>query len=338
MSVLAHVVLGGALQNEPAATQALAYILKSKPDIAKAFVEMLRDADIEFEPGRIEAELEHGDSQPDLTIHDNEGRARLFVENKFWAGLTDAQPVSYLDHLLEDPPSALVFIVPEQRISTVWHELRARCSDAGLEWKDAAGNRARVGGKTMLVASWKYVLETLLDAARSKGHDEVRADLLQLQALTNWTDSEAFLPLREDEVTDQEIVRRLMNYIGLINGIVNKLVDDGIADTKGFMPAATFDYIRRYFRTHDKFELSLAIVFKIWRDHGISPLWLVPQRGTVDAFEMIRGSFMDMRIPNEGPCIPIRLKAGVEQERVIEDAAAQIKRIADALQNTIPDS
>ena len=51
MSVLAHVVLGGALQNEPAATQALAYILKSSPDMAQAFVGMLRDADIEFEPG-----------------------------------------------------------------------------------------------------------------------------------------------------------------------------------------------------------------------------------------------------------------------------------------------
>ncbi len=47
MSVLAHVVLGGALQNEPAATQALNYILNSDKDrdIARAFVEMLRDAD-----------------------------------------------------------------------------------------------------------------------------------------------------------------------------------------------------------------------------------------------------------------------------------------------------
>ncbi len=83
MSVLAHVVLGGALQNEPAATQALAYILNSEPDIARTFVGMLRDADIEFEPGRIEAELEHEEAQPDLTIYDSEGSARVFVENKF---------------------------------------------------------------------------------------------------------------------------------------------------------------------------------------------------------------------------------------------------------------
>ena len=51
MSVLAHVVLGGALQNEPAATQALAYILNSKPDIARTFVGMLRAQISSSSPG-----------------------------------------------------------------------------------------------------------------------------------------------------------------------------------------------------------------------------------------------------------------------------------------------
>ncbi len=71
--------------------QALTYILKSGPDIAQAFVGMLRDADIAFEPGRIKTELEHEESQPNLTIHDSNGRAQIVVKNKFRAGLTDAQ-------------------------------------------------------------------------------------------------------------------------------------------------------------------------------------------------------------------------------------------------------
>ena len=129
MSVLAHVVVGGSLQSEPAATQALAYILNRSPDIARAFIGMLREANIEFEPGHIKAELGHEDSRPDLTIHDADGRVRVFVENKFWAGLTDAQPVSYLRDLPKDPPSALVFVVPEQRATTVWNEPKVRpCS------------------------------------------------------------------------------------------------------------------------------------------------------------------------------------------------------------------
>ena len=116
MSVLAHVVLNGSLPSEPAATQALAHILNSSPEIARSFVGVLRQAGLEFEPGHIKAELGHEDSRPDLTIHDGHGRVRAFVENKFWGGLTDAQPVSYLEDLPDDPPTALLFVVPEKRV------------------------------------------------------------------------------------------------------------------------------------------------------------------------------------------------------------------------------
>ena len=186
-SVLAHVVLGGSLPSEPAATQALAFILKSSPDIAWSFLGMLREANSkfkefkEFKPVHIQSELGHGDSRPDLTIYDSD--SHIFIENKFWAGLTDAQPVSYLT--VEPPPSALVFIVPEQRISTIWNVLKVRCHEAQLKWKDGAGKGsviwAEVDGKTMLITSWKYVLERLLYAADSGGHDTIRQDIRQLR-------------------------------------------------------------------------------------------------------------------------------------------------------------
>lgn len=41
MSVLAHVVLNGPIDSEPAATQAFAHILDSSPDIARAFIGIL---------------------------------------------------------------------------------------------------------------------------------------------------------------------------------------------------------------------------------------------------------------------------------------------------------
>ena len=143
MSVLAHIVLNGSLPAEPAATRALAHILNSSPHIARAFVAMLRPASVDFEPGHIKAEFGHEDSRPDLTIHDSHGRVRTFVENKFWAGLTDAQPVSYLGGLPDDPPASLLFIVPQRRVATVWNELKLRCSQAELEWVDAPGREQR---------------------------------------------------------------------------------------------------------------------------------------------------------------------------------------------------
>ena len=147
MSVLAHIVLGGKQSTEPAATQALVYILKSSPDIARAFVGVLRQAAIEFEPGRIESELAHEDGRPDLTIHDTRGNVRVLVENKFWVGLTDAQPVSYLGDLPEDVPSTLLFIVPEQRVPTVWNELKVRCAQAEIELADPCRGHSSHGSQ-----------------------------------------------------------------------------------------------------------------------------------------------------------------------------------------------
>ena len=143
-----------------------------------------------------------------MTIHDGHGRVRAFVENKFWAGLTDAQPVSCLGDLPEGLPAALLFIVPQQRVATVWNELKLRCCRDGLEWEDGPGTCtviwSRVGRKTLLITSWTHVLEGLLDAAHAGEHDSIRQDILQLRGLTNRMDAEAFLPIRADEVTDQK--------------------------------------------------------------------------------------------------------------------------------------
>ena len=346
-SVLAHVVLGGSLPSEPAATQALTFILNSSPDIARSFLGiLLKNSKFEeFKLGHIKAELGHEDGRPDLTIFDGCGRVRIFIENKFWAGLTDAQPVSYLKGLPSDPPSALVFVVPEQRVATVWNELKRRCSKEQLEWVDGTSKRsviwAHVGCKTMLITSWKYVLEGLLDAAHSGGYDTVRQDILQLQGLTARMDTEAFLPLRADEVTNQEAAHRLINYSDLVKNITQKLEDSGVANTKNLRTAHGYYTAGRYLRAHEKFGLWFGIELEVWRDAGITPLWCLFQNsefcGVAGHFEKIRELFDDVRVyENELLYVPIRLKTGVERDRVVEDAVDQMKRIADKLLETFP--
>ena len=346
MSVLAHVVVGGAQQNEPAATQALAYILKSCPDLARAFVGLLRTADIAFDPGRVEAELTvEEDSRPDLTIHDSDGQLRVFVENKFWAPLTSAQPTNYLRNLPETPPSALVFVVPEQRVHTVWRELGERCRREGLEatvTSDSGSMKsACVDNRIMMIVSWKTVLERLLDAAVASGHDTVKNDILQLQGLTGRMDSAAFLPLRTDEVTDQETARRLINYVELIDNVVNELVRAGVADTEGLRVSNTYHYAGRFFHIHadGRFETWLGIDLTAWRDEGISPLWwrFRTITGVVRGhFENIPELCSDVGSRDDGLYVPVRLKTGVERDGVVSDAVAQMKRIADQVLKTVP--
>ncbi len=348
MSILAHVVLGGSIQSEPAATQALAFILNSSMDIARSFLGILGETSLEFEPGHIAAELAHEDSRPDLTIYDRNGTARAFVENKFWAGLTDAQPVSYLKDLPEDPPSTLVFVVPEQRVTTVWNELKERCLQAELKWVDGQSTRSVIGadvsGRTLLITSWKFVLDGLLHPAHSGGHDAIRQDILQLQGLTSRMDSEAFLPLHADETTDQETARRLINYSGLIEDITQKLRDSDIADTDALRPAHGWYTAGRYLRLHGKFGLWLGIEFEVWRDAGITPLWLMLDNsefsGVTGRHQTIRELSDDVQLYEDAGVvyIPVRLKTGVERDRVVDEAVGQISQIADTLRETFPNN
>ena len=138
MSLLGHLVPRIASSGaEPAATQALAYILNAAPGMATAFVDVVgRTGIAPFTPGRIAAEEQQGHDFPDVTIRDADGTVRILVENKFWAGLTDAQPLAYLKELPREGSAALVFVVPHQRMYGLWGELKEKCRDKGVELED----------------------------------------------------------------------------------------------------------------------------------------------------------------------------------------------------------
>ena len=350
VSLLGHLIpriaSGGV---EPAATKALTYILSST-DIAQAFVRIVGDTGAEFSPGRIVAEEKHGDDIPDLTIRDTDDVVRVIVENKFWAGLTKAQPVAYLEALLDDKLSVLLFIVPHQRVYGLWGELRKRCSDAkiklGSESRTSAITWARADQRVLAITSWKHVLETLKSAA--DGHSALQQDIDQLRGLTDRMDVDAFLPLREDEVTDLNGARRLINYSDLIEPIVDRLVTDGIASTKSavgsghLQPTHGWYSAGRYLRVHTKFGLWLGVDLKAWREWGITPIW--SEHDTNSDFCGVEGRiwqakelFDDAQADGSLLYIPIRLTTGADRDRVIDDAAQQMRSIADRFRKAFPD-
>ena len=329
---------------ERAATQALAYLLNSRTEIAEAFVDFMGRTGIKpFRPGRILAEEQHGQCIPDLTIRDRDDVIRIFVENKFWAGLMKGQPVAYLKKLPAEESSLLVFIVPHQRMYGLWVELREKCKpssvDLGTEEKGIAiyWARERHGPRTLAITSWKQVLLTLEQAADDKGHAGLRADIVQLQGLTDQMDADAFLPLREEEVTDVNVARRMINYTGLIDEIVAHLNTDGVADTKGLLTGCSYAYAGRYLRLHEKFELWLGVNQLAWRDRGITPLWIQGKFVAVEGGIGKVGKLFDDAHEKDGwLCIPIRLTARVDRQRVIDDAVRQVNCIAERLLETFP--
>ena len=345
MSVLAHVISNSKLQDEPASTQALAFILNQDVALVSAIVRMLQ---IEFDPGQVFAEEVEKGSRVDLTIYDFERKERILIENKFWAGLTDSQPIEYIDKLPSEQ-SALVFIVPEKRRRTIWGELRNRCESEGRYFEENPGEvaifRAKVIeknsiSKNLLVTSWKHTLSQLLKQANSVKNKQVKRDILQLQGLTEKMDDDAFLPLRASELSDQQIARRIKNYVNLISEIVKELQDKKIAETESRSGSFNELYFGQYLILHGRFKVWLGLHFEYWKVRGKTPLWLTFESRKdnngdwrdVD-YKCIERILNDRMIEKERNYLfkPILLKVGSEQENVVSDAVSSIVDIAEKL-------
>lgn len=344
MPLLAHLVpriaSGGV---EPAATQALAYLLRSKATAA-AFASLLEPAGLDpFDPGAVGAE-QHlpDDTRPDLTVRDRDGHLRLLVENKFWAGLTDAQPLAYLKAIPEFPRSAVLFIVPHQRTTVLWVELQHRLTDPWSLDREGATKTltwGRVGTRTLALTSWRHVLERLEAAADERA---LLQDIAQLRELTDRMNTDVFLPLTESQLSDMDIPRRLINYADLIEEIVDLLAADRIADKKGLRPAHGYHSTGRYLRLAGRFGCWLGVDLQSWCTLGRSPIWSHHPTSRFGGFRgqlsKARVLFKELHLSEDDRSfrIPILLTTGADRARVITDAVHQLKDIAKTLDKGFP--
>ena len=264
----------------------------------------------------------------------------MFVEAAFWEGVPAGQPVDYLCELPGDLPSALVYIAPRKRIRSLWEILHERCAgDPEIEVEDEPPTdeavRARVGARVLLVASWAYVLETL---QRVTEDPAVEQDIVQLRSLAKRMETAAFLPLEEDEAADTALARRLLCYRGLVHKIARRLEKEGLATGLKYSQPS-FRKQRDEgcaMRLHGKFELRrFGIELGAWRDSGITPLWCVlagsESFSTLGNWLRIKQRFDGVRSYGDLLYIPVRLKTGVDEAAVIDDAVDRMRSIADVL-------
>ena len=106
-SLLAHLALQFASHPENLAVEALGYLLKESEDTRSSFVGLLRARGIDLPDSlRYSTQVRGKDAtRPDLVGKDRSGREVVLIEAKFWAGLTDMQPISYLDRLTTETNS-----------------------------------------------------------------------------------------------------------------------------------------------------------------------------------------------------------------------------------------
>ena len=334
-SVLSHVVLRS-LPPEPAATQALEFILRNT-DARRAFVSLFNLPSMFRDSTRVMSEVALAeDAKPDLVIYDSQDKPRLIVENKFWAGLTEAQPVRYLENLPEDEiDSLLVFVVPKTRSPSIWRELLHRCEIAGFNVPHRRETHADVvlekvtnSNRHIGVTNWQTVLATLSQVPGV--HDDVQ----QLRALTDRMDEETFLPIQPEELINASLARRLVNFANLADHVFETLKSKELADKDGLLSSSGLLYSGTFLRVK-RLEMWLGLELNLWQIDGTSPIWCV-----IHESELKRHSAVWHTLAHQFPgsldrktrkCIPLRLMTGVDSDRVVANVAEQLVSIAHLL-------
>ncbi len=335
--------------NEDVATDALSYVLESSDAARHGMTKLLRGIIPDLPLLRFKTQQTEGAVRPDMWgFADTE--PRVFVENKFWAGLTDNQPISYLKQLAAySQPTVLLVVAPAAREQTLWRELSRRLLDAAISFSegDATAGIARSAttqlGPVLALTSWENMLSVLEHEAVDD--PRARADLVQLRALCDAADNDAFAPVSNVELSDQRTPAFILQLNSIIQATVEYAVTENILSVNGLRPQASWDRIGRYVWVSDDRGAGgwFGIHFGFWKSHGATPLWLLFSEGEFgraqDVRQLIEPWAAKKRIltatNDQDFAIALEIPVGEEKARVIRSLVDDLKAIAAVL-GTLP--
>lgn len=326
---------------ENIAVEALGHILSESDAARHVLSDVLRTGGAEVgEIARVKTQAsgEEG-TRPDLAGLDQHNKERVLIEAKFWAGLTDNQPVVYLERLPENQASALLFVAPAKRLELLWQEMCRLVGEAKIELirghEEANLWSATVGGKRLLMlTSWTYLLDRMDSRASTSRESHTESDIQQLQGLAEQMDDEAFLPLRREEL-GPELPRRLRNLEKLVDDVIKRLGQKELAANIKKAGSSSTAYGRGL-------QLSGAdawfgIDHYKWAENRDTPLWLYLYEGVQPVSE-IRERLQPLApelellefVDNE-LVVPIYPPVGVEYDTVLNAVVAHLKEVAELI-------
>jgi hypothetical protein len=146
-------------------------------------------------------------------------------------------------------------------------------------------------------------------------------------------DTDAFLPVRVEELTNLEVPRRLIGLADLIRDLSEQAAAIGIADSKGLLPTHRWYAAGRYLRI-GQVVAWLGIDHENWSRYGISPLWVIFHQNIEGplVLEALKSWAPPRLFEQDGRAmIPLTVLPNVTREIVLEDLLKQLEQLYDGL-------
>ena len=333
---------------ENAATDALAYILTKSAKSREALDDLVRSGveGVESIAQVRTQSVGKGGTIPDLVGVDENGEERVLIEVKFQADLQPTQPNGYLNRLPVNGPAILMFLVPEDRVKSLWDRLRTRINGAGqtLQEVDSERKCMRLGEteRHLMVVSWPGLLDCLAARTRDADEQDAEADIRQLRGLAEYAQSAAFRPISgHDEKfgPGPEAEQRDSELRMLVDRATDQAVNAGWLNRNGLnRTRREYGYGRYVCFTQAGIVPWFGINYDLYEQTGgKTPLWLHTgppntKRGWVNQ-EQFDALCLAFEMANQQTWVPIALKSGVEFSELVNDVVRQLEEVAETLDN-----
>ena len=340
--LLAHLVGKFTDQGELVSTEALAYVLKNSIPAREGLQGMASAfAGENVEVARVGGQVVVGtESRPDLAAYDKSDSISMFIEAKFWASLTTAQPGDYLRRLAEKHGRLLLFVVPHERLDSLRPDIQARAGEAGFPlggWEH--GNESRVArspsGLTIGLCSWSMVLRVLREKCVHEGDQQTVADLDQLVGMVTKFESDGYVPMSRDELTDLSVPRRIISLVNLCDDAVKAAEADDLLTTSGLRPTHSW-YSHGRYAAFPEAGAWIGLQHMFWAAYHVSPLWMYFGTGDYGRAVVVRQALASWELStprrlfigdNGGVAIPLLVDAGAERDAVVRSLVLQARQV-----------
>ena len=279
-----------------------------------------------------------------MVAYTSAGLPAVYVENKFWAGLTENQPNQYLDELenahQSGTASMLMFVCPERATTMYGDELRRRLNARTKSVSVIVSERPLVfkvsDELALMVSSWRVLLDLIARTAEEENDRQLMEDTNQLRGLIDRVDDDqAFLPLRPEEL-GADVGQRWRGIERLQWELIQVLTQAPYS--MGYVQNSNHVEIGG----PGKFRAWIGVQRDLWARYGLTPIWLVFYSAIPNFSAVVRalGDWL-IEVPtramlvrldkNEHMCIPLIPPSGVAKEFVIQILSEQVRCVRDRL-------
>ena len=346
-SLLAHLYPRIKGSQEDVATFSLAYILEQSSLLNNSFTKLICKRmclDISDSISYRCQDTDRNFGRPDIAGY-CKGQLKLLLEAKFYAGLTDNQPISYIMRLQDIDESGLLFICPKSRVISLWDKLKRESANAGFIETPVSEFTVKYGKTRLSIISWGEILAELIRVAAERDPEHLD-DLRQLEGFCEKIESESFVPFRPEELGAQT-AKDIDRYYQVIDE-THKLLQthkEWEPQTKGLRSAPKWQGYTQYI-CMKKYGVSVDFIRSLWKSPTSveTPFWC-SIRMIIDGKWMVTDkitgyiSSLDSKMQEEFygcPYIALIPKPYSTIDELAEDLAEQVLKILSEIDSANP--